>query len=206
MTARTCPLVTLLAMVPIFAVAPAFADDPTPAPDPAKIHDELRALRSTMEKALNERDLDAIVAHVHPDVVFTTMNGDVARGRDAVRKYYEKMMVGPEKIVESVDVHFESDTLSILYGDSMAIAYGPTHDHYVLTDGSAFDVEARWSATLVRWEGRWVVAAFHYSTNMFDNAVLRAAKRLFLWTAGGGAVVALLIGFFLGRRSRAGAN
>lgn len=193
--------------VPQGADAPHVASEPFAAPDdPEAIHDELRALRSTMETALNERDLDTLVANVDPDVVFTTMNGDVARGRDEVRKYYEQMMVGPDKVVESVETHFKSDALSILYGDSLAIAYGPTEDHYVLADGSAFDIEARWSATLIRRQGRWLVASFHYSTNMFDNPVLRTTRTMLIRFLIGGVLVAGLLGFFLGRRRRSTAG
>ena len=187
-------------------------DAPSPgdgavAPEPSveQLHDELRALRAAMEKALNEGDVDGLVEHVTPDVVFTTMNGDVVRGADAVREYYTRMMKGEDRVVDSVTAHFEPDALSILYGRHMAVAFGSTDDHYELAGGRTFDIAARWTATLVRRAGAWKIAAFHYSTNMFDNPILQAQRSFLIKVAIAAVllafVVALLIGRALGRRA-----
>src|SRR5262249_30236545 len=114
----------------------------------AQQHDQLRQLKATMEKAINSRDLDALLANVDENVVFTTMNGDVAHGREAVRAYYQKMMDGPDKVVESVTTSFIPDALSIFYGDDVAVAWGATDDHYVLANGSKFNIKGRWTATM----------------------------------------------------------
>jgi uncharacterized protein (TIGR02246 family) len=173
-----------------------------PAPDAhAAQHDALRQLQATMETALNARDLDAIVANVDENVVFTTMNGDVARGRDGVRQYFAKMMEGPDKVVETVTSDFIPDELSIFYGEDTAIAFGGSNDHYVLTDGRKFDIHARWTATLVQKDGRWLVAAFHYSTNVFDNPILTMQRKYLIAGGAGGALVLGLLGFFIGRKT-----
>lgn len=169
-------------------------------PTEDELHDQLRALRADMEAAMNSRDLDAILANVDENVVFTTMNNDVVVGRDAVADYFDKMMNGPDKVVDSVTASFVPEALSILHGGDTAISWGHTEDHYRLASGQELDISARWSGTMVRRDGRWVVASFHYSTNMFDNPVLSAQRRILL---GGGTVVALVclgLGFFLGRR------
>ncbi len=171
-----------------------------------QIHDELRAVQAAMEQALNARDLDAILAYVTDDVLFTTMNGDVVRGPEAIRAYFAKMMEGDERVVDAIDADFQPAALSILYGGDMAIAYGTTDDHYRLTSGANFDIQALWSCTLLRQggglhqNGGWKIASFHYSTNMFDNPVLTAQRRLLLGGAGVAALVFGLLGFFLGRR------
>jgi hypothetical protein len=125
----------------------------------------------------------------------------------ALRDYYAKMMTGPEKVVEQVTVNFLADELTILYqSDTMGVCYGKTQDHYVLTDGTKLDLSARWTATFVKENGKWLVAAFHYSTNMFDNPVLdRIKKFLPLLAIGGGGcglVLGLLFGRQLGKRRR----
>lgn len=168
------------------------------------LHNGLRALKTTMEKALNKGDIDTIVAHADERVVFTTMNGDVVRGKEGVREYFNKMMTGPDRVVESVTSKFEVDDLSILHGDDMAIAFGDTEDHYVLTDGRVFDVKARWSSTMLLRGDRWVVASFHYSTNMFDNPILDAQRRYLLMGAGAVVLIVAGLAFFLGRRGRGG--
>jgi uncharacterized protein (TIGR02246 family) len=165
-------------------------------------HDGLRKLRSVMEEAMNSGDIDAILANVDDDVVFTTMNGDVARGKEAIREYYQKMMTGPDRVVQSVTTKFEPDDLSILHGDGVAIAFGRTQDHYVLSNGDEFDISARWSGTMLADDGGWKVASFHYSDNIFDNPVIDAQRRILIGFGVALAVLTGALGFWLGRRRR----
>ncbi len=163
------------------------------APSTEVLHEGLRALKNKMERALNERDIDTIVANITDDIVFTTMNGDTVRGPDEVRAYFETMLEGPDRVVESVTTEFEPDDLSILLKDDVAIAFGQSDDHYVLTDGTAMNVVARWSGTMVRDGDAWRVASFHYSTNMFDNPVLDAQRSLMTMVG----IIAFLVVFGL---------
>ena len=171
-------------------------------PETDKIHDELRALKSIMEKALNEKDIETIIKHVDDNVTFTTMNGDFVRGKEKVRAYFEKMMKGDERIVDSVESNFEADDLSVLHGEDLAISTGTANDSYKLKNGDDFKVQARWSSTMVRQDGQWKVANFHYSTNMFDNPILEAQRTVLIGLGIGGAVILGLIGFFIGRRKK----
>lgn len=168
----------------------------TPSPE----HDALRQLQADMENALNRQDLDALLKHVDDDVVFTTMNGDVAHGKDGIRQYFTRMMQGPDKVVQSVKTDFVPDALSVFYGDDVAVAIGKTDDHYVLTDGKEFDIHARWTATLVRKDGRWLVGAFHYSTNVFDNPILDTQRKYLLLAGGGLALLLGAFGYLMGRK------
>lgn len=171
------------------------------------VHQELRKLKTTMETALNRRDLDSIVANVDENVVFTTMNGDVCRGADAIRRYFHQMLTAPGHVVKDVKVSFTVDQLTTLYGGDTGIAYGGSNDHYELMNGETFNIRARWSCTMVRKDNRWVIASFHYSANIFDNPVLNRVKRLIaqagVAAAIGGILLGALGGWFLGRRKRA---
>jgi len=190
-----------LCLATLFALsaATATAQEPTPVADQ---HAELRKLQAEMENALNTRNLDALIANLDENVVFTTMNGDVATGRDGVRAYFQKMMEGPGKRVESVKSAFTPDSPSIFYGDDVAVAWGGSNDDYVLSNGSKFNIKGRWTATLVNKEGRWLVGAFHYSANIFDNPILQAQRKFLLWGGLAGALLFAGIGFFFGRRRR----
>lgn len=90
----------------------------------ADIHNALRRLKATMEDALNKRDLNTIVANVDPNVVFTTMNGDVCRGPQQIREYFDKMLNAPGHIVKDVKVSFEVDQLTTLGNSSTSTAGG----------------------------------------------------------------------------------
>lgn len=166
-----------------------------------ELHNGLRLLKNTMEEALNKGDIDAILENVDERVVFTTMNDDVVRGKQGVRVYFERMMLGPDRVVEKITSKFEVDDLSILHGNNTAIAFGHTEDQYTLAGGNTIDIKARWSATMFLKKGKWVVGSFHYSTNMFDNPILDAQRNIFLWIIFAVLLVALALGFFLGRRS-----
>ncbi len=165
-----------------------------------ELHNGLRQLKSTMEKALNTGDIDTILANVDEHVVFTTMNGDIVRGKQAIKQYFTKMLTGPDRVVEQVTTKFEADDLSVLHGGDTAIAFGTTDDSYILADGSEFSIQARWSSTMVLRDNRWLVANFHYSTNMFDNPILKAQRMLLLEIAAVVTLIASIIFFLLGRR------
>jgi uncharacterized protein (TIGR02246 family) len=182
----------------LLAALPAFAQQPDES-----IHNALRQLKATMTKALNERDLDTIVANVDEQVVFTTMNGDVCRGPQQIRAYFHKMLTAPGHIVKDVKVSFEADALTTLYGGDTGIAIGNSHDRYVLTNGSKFEIRGRWTCTMVRKpDGRWVIAAFHYSTDVFRNPVIDKLKKS-MWIAGIFiGLICLLLGYFGGRMGK----
>ena len=172
----------------------------------ADIHNALRHLKATMTKALNERDLDTIVANVAPNVVFTTMNNDVRRGPQQIRAYFHEMLTAPGHVVKDVKVSFEADALTTLYGGDAGITYGSSNDHYELTNGDKFNIRARWSCTMVRSGDRWLIASFHYSTNVFDNPILDRYRSLLVPLGAGGAIAGLLAGgaiaWMLARRRR----
>lgn len=166
-------------------------------------HEELRGLKTRMEQALNRADIDALLAEVTDDIVFTTMNGDRVVGKTAIRGYFEKMMKGPQPQVASIQAKFEADALSHLYANGeVAIGFGSSNDRYRLAGGDTFTVNPKWSATMLRQDDRWRIASFHYSTNMFDNPVLEAQRGILVKGGIGVAVVCALAGFALGWRAR----
>ncbi|WNG14784.1 SgcJ/EcaC family oxidoreductase [Cystobacter fuscus] len=178
--------------------APHAREVPPEAAGDAAAHEALRALENDMEQALNARDVDRLLSHVTEDVVFTTMNNDVRVGKSAIRAYYEKMLSGPGRVVDKLTTKFEVDGLTRLYGTT-GLAQGSSTDHYVLADGSDFVVHGRWSCALVKQGEQWLIASFHYSTNVFDNPVLDKVERVSLSIGAAVSVVMLGVGFVLGR-------
>jgi uncharacterized protein (TIGR02246 family) len=200
-----------IAQVPATPPAPGPAG-PAPAPTPAAVapealHDELRKMRDDMLAAIARSEFDAILPHLHPNVVFTPMNGEVSRGPQAIRAYFDKMLKGPDAVVRSIRLGVEVDRLADFYGDT-ALAFGSSNDQYTLSSGMEFQVQTRWTAALVRENGRWLITAFHSSPNAFDNPILEQARRLAMLQWGGigiaaGALIGVLVGRILGRRRSA---
>ncbi|MBX2796417.1 MAG: nuclear transport factor 2 family protein [Myxococcales bacterium] len=178
------------------------------APPPVseeQLHEELREVRAALLSALAGRDIDGLVATVHPNIVLTTTTGEVARGGDGIRGYAERMLVGEEALIEEFDFDVQSDELSIFHnGGNTAIAWGPSLDTYTFSDGSEIALDTRWSATLVRDDGAWQIVAVHSSLPAFDNVLLNEAQRWLAIAGGGGLAVGgvggLILGFLLGRR------
>lgn len=174
-------------------VAPLQAQEETPpGEDPA--HDEIRAMRDAIVEAANSGDLDTMLSHVHENVVGTWQNAETNRGREGLRSFHENMMMGEDPVVENITHDLKVDELSILYGGDTAIAFGGLDEVYELTDGTQFDLHSRWTATMVKEEDRWLVAAFHISANLFDNPLLTVAKRALYWVG----TLAFAIGLGLG--------
>ncbi|HZI12872.1 MAG TPA: SgcJ/EcaC family oxidoreductase [Myxococcus sp.] len=191
-----CMVACLLSCLPVLALAQEAAG--SVPPEVEATHNALRALKQDMEDALNRQDVDRMLTHLHPDVVFTTMNNDVRVGKESIRAYYDEMMRGPNRVVDTIQAKFEVDDLTRIYG-STGIARGSSRDRYVLKDGADLVINARWTCTMVREGDRWLIAAFHYSTNVFDNPLLDRLKTyagIFVAVA---ALGALLAGVVIGR-------
>ncbi len=175
------------------AGAPAEEAKQVPAEDPA--HQELRALKDRMLAAFNKNDLDALLQDVHPNVVVTWQNGEVSRGHQGLRDYYQKMMLGPNRKVDHVTAKVDVDEHAILYSDKGGVAFGNIDENFELTNGMKFPLPNRWTAGVVKENGKWVVVALHISANVFDNPIQDIiVRQTALWTGG----IALVVGLVLG--------
>jgi ketosteroid isomerase-like protein len=195
-------VIYVMLTVACLTVPLALAETPiskTPTADES-LHNELRTFRDSFSDALNRKDLDRMLAHLEKNVVVTFQNAEVARGHEGVRNYYNKMLTGPNKIVDEYSAKLNVDDLTIFYGGSTGISFGSANEHFKLTSGLKFDLTSRWSATLVKQDDRWLVASLHASTNLFDNPLLAAAKRTTLWLSVICLVVGSVVGLFIRKR------
>ena len=174
------------------------------SPEPnADVHNALRQLKTRMVAAMNRNDIDAMLAELHPDVVITWQNAEVSRGREAVRAYLVRNTRGANPIVKSYHADIDVDQLTALYGGDTGIAYGSSTERFDLRGGMNFTLHGRWSATMVNDHGRWLLASVHASSNLFDNPLVSATKKMLYVAVTIAFVVALVLGWFLGRRRAA---
>src|SRR5437660_551297 len=141
-----------LSLVVALLIAPIaiHAQDKKDKEDPA--HDELREVKKAMTEAFKTKDLEGLLKHVHKDAVVTWQNGEVSRGHEGIRKYYDRMLTGPDSILEKVDAEPYLPKNAELYGKPphTAVASGELHDKYKLRDGTEIDMKSLFSATLVK--------------------------------------------------------
>ena len=217
------PCIRMLVLCLVF-VAPAFGIESassdgaaqTPSPEVAAVHDQLRAVRDAIMAAWQHRDIDGVLSHVDPDVVVTWQNGEVNRGPQAIRAFYEKMLNGESSVLSNIESTLKVDTLSILHGEDTAIAYGSIHDDLSFRHplaatlagaGRSLSLDSRWTATLVRKAGEWKLASYHVSANLFSNPVtevaVKGAERISGLTGfAAGVVLMLLLGWWFRRRAQ----
>jgi len=171
-------LPTIVQGITILAVCgvwwPCVAEQPSENANPTRT--ELLALRDAVIKAYEARDIDGVLAHVHPDVIATRQNGVRARGREEVRQFFDEMMTGDSRIVRDVKSVLSVDGSSVMHGDGTAVACGILVDDFDLTSGTTLHLESKWTTTLVKLEGQWLIASFHVSANLFENPVLDAVR------------------------------
>jgi ketosteroid isomerase-like protein len=183
----------------------------------AAIHDELRTLRDQLVDAWQKHDLDALLTHVAPNVVVTWQNGEVSRGHAGIRKFYAEVMGGTDPLITAMQSNVSVDDLSILYGGTTAVAFGSIEDVMTLGRaiarapflhvGNSIALNSRWTATLVKLDGRWLVASYHVSTDAFSNPILGKAieigKQVAVLAALGGLVLgAVLAALFIRLRRK----
>ncbi len=167
------------------------------AEDPA--HEELRTLRLSIIEAINQGDIDGVIRHVHPDAVITWQNSEVCRGQKGLIEFFERM--GKDSF-KGYKVPPTPDELTIFHGGDTGISFGETVAEYKLL-GKDYELKSRWTATLVKVDGKWLLAGYHISMNVLDNAILSAAKSGLYLAAGVALVIGILIGRILWKRRAA---
>lgn len=193
-----------LAMAFPASAQPAPVASSPPAVDAAgQAHADLRAMKDRLVAALNAKKPDAIRAELDPQVRLTTMDSVLSRGPDGAQAYYDRMLSGADRVLEDMKFTAEPDDLSLLYAsDSVAITTGTAVANFRLVGGKELTVPLRWTATSVKRDGQWKVAAAQFGADMFDNPLLGAAKGLATWAAVGAGLIGLLLGWLLGRRRK----
>ena len=185
----------IVATIAIIAMAPpARADD-------AADHEALTALRTAVVEAIKKGDIEEQIKYVHPDIVVTWQNHEVCKGVDGLRDFMKRMGTDAFK---HYTVEPTPDDATILYGGDVGISYGRTAGVYQIL-GKEMEFENRWTATLVKEDGKWLLASYHVSINPLDNPILDSATNMLFLAAAGALVLGLILGWLIGRRRKAAA-
>jgi ketosteroid isomerase-like protein len=175
------------------------------SPEEEATHNELRALRDDLVDAVIKGDIDRQLKYADDDIVTTWQNGKVARGREGLLKFLKELQGSNGKVFQGYKQPPEPAELSILHGGDTAISYGTSVATFQVA-GQTFDLTNHWTATLVKENGKWLMASYHVSGDLLDNPVLNAAKNCLYLAGGVGAVAGLVLGLILAklfRRKRA---
>ena len=172
-----------------------------------KDHAELRELHQNVTKALNSADFSALQAQMGSEFDITFADQKYHGTIQSLKDYYAKLTSpdGPG----IVSVHFEpqADTLTRFLGNDVGVTHGTSVDTFTKKNGDKIVLHSRWTATVVKENGKWKVAALHAGVDFLDNAILQSVqdrlKTMIYAGAGIGILLGAWLGFTLGRRKAA---
>jgi ketosteroid isomerase-like protein len=186
---RKCLFILALFALPVYAAEEADHE----------IHQELRAVLTTIQGAINSGNYDAMLPVISDNIRATTITQEVMSNRAEVSAYFKKWF-GQGGYLKKLDMHLTADALTELSPDkTWGLVRGSGVENYTLADGRQYPMKTRWTAVLVKEaDGKWRLRAIHIGTNFLDNPILDDAKHAVVRYASIAGVVALVVGLFLG--------
>lgn len=166
------------------------------------IHNQLRELKDSMLSAISKKDKAAVLGLLAEDVVVTVQDGSklvCVRKPEGVADYLDRLLTGPKPGVSEIQIDLKVDEKTILYGDTLGVAFGSSDDRYVLNGGASFDLKTRWTATVVSKDGKWLLAGLHVSSNLFDNPIVVSQQSTLKFALAIAAGIGLVLGLVLGK-------
>lgn len=196
------PLLNMLFVLFLLVLAPctvlAADNDPHAADRQALIK-----LFREIEASINAQDVDRMVAQMHPQATVTWLNGEVSRGHDEIKAYYQRMVKGDQRILDRYLTSAKLGASAHFFGNGdVAVADGTMEDEFFPVTRGPFRLNSNWTSTSAKIDGRWQVVAMHLSSNVFTNPLIAEAKAAIWYAGAGAAVLGLLVGWLLGRRRR----
>ena len=186
------PLLMVIAL-PVVAPGPSLAD----AVDPhAADREALIKVFHEIEAGINDQNVERMVAQMTPDATVTWLNGEVSRGHDQIRAYYQRMVKGPERILDKYTTAAKIGAHARFFGD-VAVADGSMRDSFFPVARGPFQLDSHWSSTSVKLDGQWKVASMHLSANVFTNDLIEEAKSAAWKTGIAGTLAGLLLGLLI---------
>jgi hypothetical protein len=182
-----------LILVGLFSCGATFAADL--ATDRASDHTALRALLVDVTAAMNSGDTDQLRTCLAMPFVITFVDQRRFTDVAAIEQYLDSLK--RERHLEKWEMKPSADALTTFLSDEVGVCTGTSNDTFTFAEGS-ISLSSRWTATLVKEQGAWKVAALQAGVNILDNPILASAASMGKKIAIGAAIVALALGLFLG--------
>ena len=189
----------LALILPMLLPVNAFAESADPH---ALDRQALLKVFQEIEGGINDQNVERMVAQMTPDATVTWLNGEISRGHDEIRAYYQRMVKGPERILNKYTTTAKVEQPARFFGE-VAVADGTMQDVFSPVTRKPFVLSSNWTSTSVKINGEWKVVSMHLSANVFNNNLLDEAISTAKLTAAGGALGGLVLaGLFCWWRRR----
>lgn len=162
------------------------------------IHNELRQVLKTVTESINSGEYEKMLPVLSEQVKATPITQEFISGKQEIAPYFERWF-GPDRFLKKLTISFIPDITTELSADkTWGVVYGRGVEKYTLSDGRTYDLNTRWTATLVLEDDHWKIRSIHIGTDFMDNPLLTEAKNALIKGTLGGAVGGLLAGILLG--------
>ena len=194
---------SILAMLLLWTAGGLRAQEIDPAQEAE--HNALRALRAEVTQAINNQDISKLGEHLAEEFVFTAVDQTVLTDVASIKKYYDRMLKADDSPVTSLQMAPAAEVLTRFLDADTGYCYGASKDTYTVRgNGRTVVMPSRWTALVVKENGRWKIKAVHTGVNFMDNPVIDSLKMLAwrnqLIAAAIGILLGLVVGVLLGRK------
>ena len=196
----------LSVVVPMLLTAGSLTAQETAASREAD-HTALRALMADVTQAINDQDIDKMASCFTKEFVFTTVDQSVLTDTASLKEYYDRMLRQKDSPITDYAVVPKADVLTVFFDENVGYCYGTSDDIYTLRrNGREVPMTCHWTATVVKENGTWKMAAAHAGVDVLNNPVLDSVT-MSLWlnrliAAGIGIILGLGVGFLVARRTK----
>jgi ketosteroid isomerase-like protein len=158
----------------------------------------LRNLKTTYEKAIEDRNLDALKPHLAHDFTAVMITADEVKGVDGIIAYWGKV---EDFIGEGGTYQVRLDPDDTIFEGNLAIAKGRALEKVKLASGKNLEFTSQWTAIARKEGGAWKLVRIHAAIDPVGNPIIRFLQGSKQWLFGIGALIAgLVAGLIAGRR------
>ena len=165
-------------------------------------HEEMRQLLADVTHAINTEDIEHIRNFFAKDYIYVGADQSAVTNREEFMAYYDKLLGGKNALLKSLNFQPKAFMKTKFIQENVGIVYGESDDTYVLANGHTAKVKSKWSATLLKEDGKWKVATLHNGVNFYDNPEITHFINFWKMIASGALVVGLVLGFVIKGRTK----
>ncbi len=159
-------------------------------------HEELRGILRGVESAINAEKYSDLAPFFHEHLRVTRVNQQLITTPAGLEPYF-KEWIGPDQYVKKLVMKLTADDLTEFYGtgdNRFGVVRGSGTEDYALKDGRHLDMKTRWTATVVRDQGKWKILSLHIGANFYDNPIVSQFQKANTTYGLGGLALGLVLG------------
>ncbi len=167
-------------------------------------HKELTELRITTQKAINGSNFDILKPYlVEDNLTVITVDGKKCVSLNEFSEYWNKLLQSKEYGLDKIEVNPVADGPTEFLADNIGICHGTSTDRYFFKNGDVRTMPERWTAVVLKEDGKWKISRILFSANILDNPVIKAIEqesvKLAVITGIGGAVFGAVLAWLVCR-------